>query len=305
MRTPEEIQQPAEKFWVEEAFADEDALRSYAGVIVDEVQKLCQDWDIDGVEGWLAVYRCAEPRCREEPLATAYEHSLLLITLSIASTHAAMGSFDTMYLLAEQILQLLSAGDERRAKLGLKSRGNSEIRYHVCGILAEAKWQGAEQDRNRVMSVEDVAATFRQIADKVLSHIRKNPDYDDGRITEALSIMGVDVAAMLFRWLHKTNPSLVGSFVGWCNDRLEMCLAGEPGQCLTDTQQVESAGYWTYELVKMHFTRSLTKDALDYCHSKRLGSALSILSQPRHLTGLYGAWERQYNLMLASIRESD
>ena len=125
MRTAEEIQQLAEKFWVDEAFADDASLRTYNHIIILEAHKLCQAWDLDGLEDWLALFRHAEPRCREEPLLTRYEHGLLLITLSIASTHSAMGSFDTAYLLAEQILDLLRLQDDRRAKLGLMELGNS------------------------------------------------------------------------------------------------------------------------------------------------------------------------------------
>jgi len=305
MRTAAEVQRLAEQFWVDEAFTDRDAMQPYRHAMVKEIHHLCQAWDFEGMEDWLAVYRCAEPRCREEPLATVYEHGLMLITFSIASSHAAMGSFDTMYVLAEQILELLRVQEERRAKLGLMELGNSEIKYHVYSTLAQAKWQGPASERDRLMSVEDTAAAYRRAADRALNYLAGRPDEDPSRVLEALALDGVDVAAMLFRWFQETEPEKVAEFIEWHNSRSSAQLALEVGHCLAHEPLVVNSNYWTYELAKLHLTGRLTKEILEYCHAQRLATVLDTLNAPRPVGGMHGAWERDKAMMLAAISEID
>jgi hypothetical protein len=301
MRSADEIQHLAEKFWVDEAFVDEAALRSYNHAILKEVHKLCQAWDLEGIEDWLAVHRCAEPRCREEPFATAYEHYLMLMTISIAGTHAAMGSFNTMYTLAEQVLDLLSTGDERRAKLGLLMRPNSEIRYSICWMLAQTKWQDLAGERDRLMSVEDTASSFCRAADTALSWLAEHPRQDPSTVLETLALAGADIAAMLFRWFHEVDPVKVLEFIEWHNSRSGEQICAEVGHYLVHELSVNNAVYWTYELAKLYLTGSLTQDALDYCYTQRQATVLELLSKPRHMGGSYGYWQLQYQMMQASI----
>jgi hypothetical protein len=88
MRTDRDVRCIAEKFWEDEAFASEAALLSYIQLIQKEIYRLCQNWDIDGVENWLAVYRFGESRCRKEPLATVYKQGIRLLTLTIDCTYS-------------------------------------------------------------------------------------------------------------------------------------------------------------------------------------------------------------------------
>lgn len=301
MRTPEEIRRLARDFWVDEAFTGEDALRVYNHQIIAGVHKLCQAWDLDNVEDWLAVYRYAESRCSEEPLRTQYEHGLMLITLSVAGTHSAMGSFDTMYELLSQILELLSSQEVRRARLGLQRLGNSEIKYHIYGELAAAKWRGPESDRDRLLSVEEVAKSFIAVADHVLSYIAAHPDYDDGRMVEALEMLGLDVAAMIFCWQHKRHSEQVQQIVDWFNASLGESLSAEPNHLLEHEPVSNTWHYWTFELIKLYFCGTLTRDLLEKCHAKRLDVVLNSLSLPRHIDGLLGAWESSNAMMLKSI----
>jgi hypothetical protein len=296
----------ARQFWPESAFNDEQSLQAHLAAIIHEIHDRLEVDSTQGLESRLELYRWAESRCRHEPLATPYEHGLMQINAMLAENHALEGNWEPVYRSAEEIFHCLSLGDERRSRLDMPPRPNSELRYRLCTLLALAKWAGPTQDRDRLLTPLEVRNIYLQAAEKALTYIiASNPSPERAAmVREAVAISGVQVACMLYREFHASQPMLPIGHVSWFNKRFGPHLASDPGHFRKHRPLADSWYYWHYELVKLWATGSLTQDDLAYCHQKRLECLPNTMSNVRPVQGFMREWEREVSMMTGQLADA-
>lgn len=208
-----------------------------------------------------------------EPFLSIYETGLVNATLFIAHACADRHLLDEGYRVVEQCQSLLEAKRERRSELGLPPRPDSECWYRSFGLLAELKWKGSSQQRDRLISPEQLVSEFNTVEQRCLDYLRSNPSQDpnrDERVKAGLGWYGLQVIKMVITWCPQLRDPMVERFNRIHGDILKL----ETGHFLAHRPaQQTNPWYWDLELFKWCICGPGSQDEAALCHQWRIDSA--------------------------------
>jgi hypothetical protein len=176
---------------------------------------------------------------------------------------------DEAYHVAEEVFDILIKKRCRRAKLGLEYRPDSLRWTQLYNLIAEIKWLGPEDFRNRMMIPNAVVAGYLDLKDRCLASIDKRQASDTFRaeIMNTIGWLGLAIIKMVTRFMPQEAPQLIDEF----NSTHGPVLSTKVGQFLEqEPLAARNVWYWDYELYKWCMLGPASKEELEWCFQWRL-----------------------------------
>jgi hypothetical protein len=264
------------QYWLaHEGLSSEAYFRERLFALVNDTNAAFNAGDIARIEDNLRRIAWVEPLVQAEPLLSFYETGLVQATLPLAFSALYAMEFDTAYELAARCREVLIGKRNRRREMGLGYRADSECWYRVYNILAELKWKGPDEWRNRVVSPENLVCDYLKIERRCLQYLDGLPLKDrtlNKIVFHGLGTCGMQVIKMATRWC----PQHVGVLIEDFNKTHGDLLTKQPGHFLDFTPtDPRNPWYWEFELYKWCAMGPATPDEATLCHQWRMDSARS------------------------------
>jgi hypothetical protein len=227
------------------------------------VQEAIRNRDWHDLLAVLEAFQSSSENCDSEPLATIYDFGQLCITTHIADAHASAGSWEDAYSLIGNVYTMLLIGGEYCIR---PRQFRIEVQLLCLIVLAKCKWQGEDDDRNRIRSPLQMISDFYQLASHVESCAestsRSSPSYKETR--ELLAIANLEIAKMAFRYCAEHVQTLVRFFNEHTADSISLELAHYRSNTPFGTDR-----YWDFELAKLYISGNLTHSTFAECYAIR------------------------------------
>jgi len=208
-----------------------------------------------------------------EPFLSVYETGLVNAILYIGHACADRHLLEAGYRVVQRCQELLTAKRERRSEQGLPPRPDSECWYRSYGLLAELKWKGSVQLRDRLLTPEQVVAEFNAVEQRCLDYLQTNPSQDptrDERVKAGLGWYGLQVVKMVITWCPQYRDEMVQHFNAVHGDILKC----ETGHFVSHRpNQPTNPWYWDLELFKWCMCGPGSSDEAALCHQWCIDSA--------------------------------
>ncbi|MCC7477899.1 hypothetical protein IT575_05515 [bacterium] len=212
-----------------------------------------------------------------EPRRSAYD--TYLATGCIPVGHACKDRFmvDEAYYVAEEVFDILIKKRCRRAKLGLEYRPDSLRWTQLYTLIAELKWLGPEEFRNRMMIPNAVVAGYMDLKDRCLSTGNTALVNEEvrARLMNIVGWLGLGIIKMVTRFMPQEAPQLIDDF----NNTHGTVLSPKIGQFLeSEPLAARNVWYWDYELYKWCMLGPASKEELEWCFQWRLDAYRFVLA---------------------------
>lgn len=293
------IRQLAEGYWPSSAFSSEDVCRTHVLALVHEIQASAAQYDFAAVDKLYDLYNYAEPYCRIEPLATAFDLGAMLIGCVLAQARSQRGEWQEAYRLIERVYRILELGDARRERERMPARSNSEVKYWCLKVLAEIKYED-RSSLKQIKAPDAIYGDYQRVKAHVLKYLQDYPYKSrdrQARVKRALLLTGVEVLKMYYRYTYDTDLAhMATGLLSGLNRDLSAGLVAKIGHCRYDHRTVHSVEYWDFELCKLWVSGQLNQHDIETCYEKRhaafaaLPAALRV-TQYDQSTGY--CWRRQ------------
>lgn len=247
--------------------------------------------------------KAAKPYCLHEPMLSVYEHGFCMISLLACLSFVGTGQHEEVYSIAGGINELLKAGDRRRLRAGLARRDMGEIRFTLLNVLGDCKWQGSNEDRNRIMSPEEMCEEWPRVYHRTMANAYTRHADDPARIDDlhtALGWAGLQVIKTANRFTPARVIGLVKTFNQWYGPTLAMSVGHyRKGKMLAP----DSPLAWDWELCKLYCAGELTQRDLDEIHIRREAALRIFLAgEDYDLSAYRVAAEREYVMLKNGIK---
>jgi hypothetical protein len=259
------------RFWLSyEGLSSESFFRRKLHSLVNEIMTAYNADDLPRMERALERIIWVEPLVQTEPYLSLYETGLVLATIPIALAAANRFDFDRGYRIAQHCRDVLIGKRNRREEMGLAYRADSECWYRLYNLLAELKWKGPAEMRDRVTSPENLICDYLKIERRCLQYLEAQPsDYPDRdkNVLEALGWCGLQIIKMAARWCPQHVNVLIDGF----NRTHGRVLAPEIGHFLEfKPTDAHNPLYWDFELYKWCVQGPGTPEEATLCNQWRL-----------------------------------
>lgn len=233
-----------------------------------------------------------------EPYQSIYESGLVNAFLYVGHLCADRLLLDAGYRVVQRCQEMLTAKRERRSELGMTPRPDSECWYRSWGLLAELKWKGPAQLRDRLITPDNLVAEFNAVEQRCLDYLRQNPSQDagrDDRVKAGLGWYGLQVVKMVITWCPQLRDEMVERFNAVHGDILK-CETGH----FTSHRPAQSTSpwYWDLELFKWCTCGPGSADEAALCHQWRIDSARNQGLQSEALQAYRNASSRELEFLL-------
>jgi hypothetical protein len=260
-----------EAFWTtHEGLASEVEFHNRLNFVVAELTKAYQQLDLATLQNRIERLLWLESVLDSEGMISVYETTYVLGCLPVAHLCSDYFMFDPGYMIIEGCIEVPEAKRARRAATGAPARPDSEAWYRIYEILAVHKWKGPESERNRLMSVEELTASFLSVEKRCLDYVASHPVPDLERHERVKNHLGwalLQVVKAAFRSSAELGRELVAHFNMVHGPILEL----EVGHFMrfASTQRVHP-WYWDFELFKACTTGPVSDDEANLCYQWRL-----------------------------------
>jgi hypothetical protein len=259
------------RFWLSyEGLSSESFFRRKLFSVVLEISTAYNADDLERMERALERIIWVEPLVQSEPYLSIYETGLVLATIPIALTAASRFDFDRGYRIAQYCREVLIGKRNRREEMGLSYRADSECWYRLYNLLAELKWKGPADMRDRITSPENLICDYLKIERRCMQYMETspsdNPDRDQN-VLEALGWCGLQIIKMSARWCPQHVNVLIDGF----NRTHGSVLTPEIGHFLEFRPlDAQNPWYWDFELYKWCVQGPGTPEEATLCNQWRL-----------------------------------
>jgi len=263
------------QWWQNGALQSEREFRRIMLGVVGEAHHLAMRGQIAAAEELRRVYCEVEQHCLAEPLASAYDHGLIMFGVLAAECAALYRRWRDAYRRVAEVRRLVEALNERRAGLGLPPRPHSEALWVTGRVIADVKWQEPDGNRDRLITPEQLIEEQLALSKRVRARLADYPPDQADRVrnvTLSLALAALALTKMATRFLSTRR---VAQLVAHCG-----MVHGAPLRCGVgyyrhgDAPQAGRATFhWDYELAKLWLAGELTLEDLDYLHRERVLAA--------------------------------
>lgn len=263
---------------------EDDQFYAYINALKDNIYLAHNSNDIERMSSEYRLLEVAGSQAMTEPRRSYYDTILAGSCIPIGHACSARFMIDQAYYVAEEIFDVLIKKRCRRAKLGLEYRPDSIRWSQLYQLIAELKYKGPEEYRNRMMIPNAVVAGYMDLKDRCLGP-------SAAEISEALrqelgnliGWLGLAVIKMVTRFMPAEAPQLIDEF----NRTHGEILSTKVGQFLEpEPLAARNVWYWDYELYKWCLLGPASSDELEWCYQWRL-DAFRYVHQP---SGNYSAF---------------
>jgi hypothetical protein len=287
------------QYWLSyEGLSSEAYFRQRLFALVNDSRAAYNSGDIARMEKNLERIAWVEPLVQAEPLLSFYETGLVMATLPLADWARDTLDIETAYNLAARCREVLIGKRNRRREMGLGYRPDSECWYKLYSLLANLKWKGLDEHRNRVVTPENLVCDYLKIERRCLKYLDGLPLNDrkeNESVYDGLGWCGVQVIKMAARWCPQHVSVLIEDFNNTHGDLLRR----QAGHFLDNTPtNARNPWYWDFELYKWCMFGPGTPDEAMLCHQWRLDSTRAVYSARVDLQGVFMGLNNELEFLL-------
>jgi hypothetical protein len=287
------------QYWLSyEGLSSEAYFRQRLFALVNDSRAAYNSGDVSRMKANLERIAWVEPLVQAEPLLSFYETGLVMAILPLADWARNNLEFDNAYNIAERCRELLIGKRNRRREMGLGYRPDSECWYKLYSLLANLKWKGPDEFRNRVVTPENLVCDYLKIERRCLQYLDGLPLNDRKEnewVYDGLGWCGVQVIKMATRWCPQHVSVLIDDFNGVHGN-----LLTRPAGHFLDHSPTNARNpwYWDYELYKWCTLGPATPDEALLCHQWRLDSTRAANPHHADLQGEFVGMNKELEFLL-------
>jgi len=257
-----------------------------------------RQYDLDAMCDCIRRILWVEHRADDEPLQSIYESGLVLSLLVIARACSDHYLIEQAYTVTERCQYVLIAKNERRLAQEQPPRPDSECWYTLYSIIAELKWKGGRDYRERILNPQQLIVEFEGVEKRCLDFLARNPCSDTSRnkrVREALGWCRLQIIKMSLLWCRQNTTKLIERFNELHGSVLSPEVAGF--ECNSGGDR-NSPWYWDLELFKWCALGPALQDEAYLCHQWRLDTMRAGRAHNPELEAFRRASEREVKALL-------
>ena len=248
---------------------EDSAFNTYIDTLKDNIYIAYDANDLERMAVEYGLLEVAGSQALSEPRRSLYDTIMAMACVPVGHSCSDRFMIDEAYYVAEEVFDVLIKKRCRRAKLGLEYRPDSQRWAQLYTLIAELKYKGPDEFRNRMMIPNAVVAGYMDLKDRCLNSLRNtevSEEFSQG-IINMVGWLGVGVIKMVTRFMPQEAPQLIDEF----NLTHGEVLSSKVGQFLEpEPLASRSVWYWDYELYKWCLLGPASPDELEWCYQWRL-----------------------------------
>lgn len=242
------------------------------------------------------LYTSIEEQCCVEPIASSYDHGLMLFGVLFAERAANLGAWGEAYRCCAAVHRQLAVTGARRARLGMRELPHSEVRWCALRVLADCKWQQDESERDLLLAPEQITAEFWRInalARPQLLDDDLRPLPRKRNVIDSLDWCHFNMLKLAYRYLRDSEYfNLAMKF----NRNLDApAVALGEGHWRGCELKGRRLFYLDFEIAKSWLSGTLDRPALEHLNSRRAAAMRAEKHSPLYFASL----NREYAWMRA------
>jgi hypothetical protein len=180
---------------------DEDNYR-WLNALNSVAEQRYRERDLDGLHDILGKYTTLLERFDDEPQLSTLETATAQCILLLATTYLDNLNFNECLELCADVKDIMECKAARYVSREMKPRPDSLVWSRLVAILADAKWKGPADIRDRVLDLDAMVHTYERaevnMRDGLARHPREKRTHNSH--IGSLACCGVQVIRALLRW---------------------------------------------------------------------------------------------------------
>lgn len=242
--------------------------------LVGEAHALAMRGEIRRAAEVRDLYVSVKEQCSLEPVASSFDHGLMLFGVLFAEYASNRRRWDRAYRCCAAVLNLLAALARRRAELGLSELPHSEVRWCVLRVLADIKWQQDESERDRLMTPAGIVSEFWRIHNLVRPRLLDDdlrPLHHRRNLLDSLNWCHLAVCKLAYRYLRDSEYLTLAMKFNRNLDAPAVALGeGHWRSCELSGRRLF---YLDFEIAKSWLSGKLDCEVLERLHYERWAAA--------------------------------